>query len=136
MVLEHPPSQIRNTEERAMGICREIRTYSNHHEWVGDFFSLIAVTLLFGTVGISLWYYQEIAAWIGENVVFHGALLAGALAADILLIVAFLAIGSARAGEESESCFGTFQGRRGGASPIDAFRSWLHHMEHVGKKHR
>ena len=119
-----------------MGICRNVRVYSSHHEWVGNLFSLLAVALIFGTVWVSLQYYQQIEAWITENIALHTALLVAALVADVLLILTFLGIGSARAGEEDESCFATFPGRRSGGSPIDAFRSWLHHMENVGKKHR
>lgn len=119
-----------------MGICKQVRTYSSHHEWVGDIFSLMAVVLVFGTIWAGLQFYQEIGAWIAHDPVPHTALLVAALMADVMLILALLAIGSARAGEEDESCFATFPGRRNGGSPIDAFRSWLHHMEHVGKKHR
>lgn len=119
-----------------MGICRQMRVYSSHHEWVGNLFSLLAVVLIFGTVWGSLQYYQQLEAWIHQNVVLNTAILVAALVTDVLLILAFLAIGSSRAEEEDESCFATFKGRRSGGSPISAFRSWLHHMENVGKKHR
>jgi hypothetical protein len=33
-----------------MGICKQVRTCSSHHEWVGDLFSLVAVVLVFGTI--------------------------------------------------------------------------------------
>lgn len=119
-----------------MGVCRQIRTYSSHHEWVGNLFSLFSVVLIFGTVWASLHYYQTLSHWVAENPVVHALLLAAALALDVFLIIAFLAIGSARADEENQGCFTTFKGRRSGGSPIDVFRSWLHHMENVGKKHR
>lgn len=119
-----------------MGVCGSIRSYSRRHEWVGNVFSLLAVVLIFGTVWASLHFYQPLANWIGENIILHAALLGLALVVEVLLVLAFLSIGSTREGEEDESCFATFQGRRNGGSPISAFRNWLHHMEHVGKKHR
>jgi hypothetical protein len=119
-----------------MGICRKVRVYSSHHEWVGNLFSLLAVVLIFGTVWASLRFYRDIAVWTAENMVVHAAIMAGVLALDVLLILAFLSIGSARADAENEKCFSTFKGRRNGGSPLSAVRNWLHHMEHVGKKHR
>jgi len=50
------------------------------------------------------------------------------------VIVALLSIGSSRADEEEERSFASFSGRRG--ESLGVFRSWLHHMENVGKKHR
>jgi hypothetical protein len=121
-----------------MGICRSVRVYSSHHEWVGNVFSLIGVALLFGTVWATLQYYEEISDWLAIDAVVHTSLLVAALVVDVLLIFAMLAIGSTRAGEEDKNCFATFRGRRsgGGGSPIDAIRNWLLHMENVGKKHR
>jgi len=119
-----------------MGICKKVRVYSSHHEWVGNSFSLIAVALLFGTVWATLQYYEDISGWLAIDALVHTSFLVAALAMDVLLILAMLALGSARAGEEDESCFTTFRGRRGGGSPIDAIRNWLLHMENVGKKHR
>jgi hypothetical protein len=94
------------------------------------------VVLIFASIWASLRYYQPLSAWMAENVLLHTALLIGALVADVMLILAFLAIGSSQAGEEDERCFATFRGRRGGGSPLDALRNWVHHMENVGKKHR
>ncbi len=119
-----------------MGICRQVRNYSSHNEWVGNFFSLIAVALIFATVWASLHYYLDLMTWIRDNPLVNSTLLVAGFAVDAFLIMACLSIGSARADEEDESCFATFQGRRSGASPISAFRIWLHHMENVGKKHR
>jgi hypothetical protein len=119
-----------------MGVCRQIQQYSSHHEWVGNLFSLLAVGLIFGTVGLSLQFYADIAVWLDQNLVFHGVLLAGALVLDLVLIMACLAIGSSRADEEDKPCFATFQGRRAGGSPFAVFSAWLQHMENVGKKHR
>jgi len=117
-----------------MGVCRQIRNYSRHHEWVGNLFSLVAVALIFGTVWASLEYYQMVASWLGKNPVLHGSLLAVGIALEVLLVLLLLAIGSSRADEEDEHCFTSFSGRRG--SSLGLFRSWLHHMENVGKKHR
>ena len=117
-----------------MGICRQIRSYSRHHEWVGNLFSLLAVVLLFAVIWASLEYYLAIAAWLARNPVLHGTLLAAAIALAALLLLALLSIGSSRADEEEERCFASFSGRRG--SSLNLFRSWLQHMENVGKKHR
>jgi hypothetical protein len=119
-----------------MGIRRKFRLYASQHEWVGNFFSLLAVFLIFGTVWLSLRFYRDIATWTSENMILHASMMAVALALDVLLILVFLSIGSDRADEEDERSFSTFKGRRSGGSPISAFRSWLHHMENVGKKHR
>jgi len=119
-----------------MGICKRVSTYSSHHEWVGNIFSLIAVALLFGTVWATLQYYEEISQWLAIDALVHTSALVAALVMDVLLIMAMLAVGSARAGEEPENCFATFRGRRGGGSPLDALRNWLLHMENVGRKHR
>jgi chromate transport protein ChrA len=117
-----------------MGICRQIRGYSRRHEWVGNLFSLAAVALIFATVWGSLKYHQLLIAWLSHNPVLNAALLAAAIAFEALLIVLFLAIGSSRADEEEEHCFASFKGRRG--ESLGLFRSWVSHMENVGKKHR
>ncbi len=117
-----------------MGVCKRIKSYSRHHEWVGNVFSLLAVALIFATVWVSLEYYPQAASWLSLNPVLHGAMLAGAIAMEAVLIVMLLAIGSSRADEEEEHCFASFTGRRG--ESLGFFRSWLHHMENVGKKHR
>jgi hypothetical protein len=119
-----------------MGMCRSIRSFSGRHEWVGNAFSLLAVVLVFATIGASLHYYQPLAGWIAQSPVLHAVGVVAVLALDVLLILGLLAVGSARPGEEDERCFGTFRGRRGGGSPLDAVRNWLLHMENVGKKHR
>ncbi len=119
-----------------MGIGRRIRTYSSHHEWVGNIFSFLAVVLIFATVWATLYYYLDLMTWIRSNPLIYTPLLVAGLVVDALLIMVCLSIGSARADEEDERSFATFQGRRSGASPIGAFRIWLHHMENVGRKHR
>ncbi len=117
-----------------MSVCRQIRSYSRHHEWVGNLFSLVAVVLIFATVWATLEYYLAITSWLSHNPVINGAILAAAIALEILVIVALLSIGSSRADEVEERCFASFTGRRG--ESLSLFRSWLHHMENVGKKHR
>ena len=56
-----------------MGVCRQIKNYSRHHEWVGNLFSLIAVALIFATVWATLEYYLAVASWLSGNPVLHGA---------------------------------------------------------------
>lgn len=119
-----------------MGICRQIRSYSSHHEWVGNLFSLMAVVLIFATVWASLHFYIDLMYWLRADPILNSVLLVAGFSLDAFLIMACLSIGSAQAGEADEPCFGTFQGRRSGATPISAMRIWLHHMENVGKKHR
>lgn len=119
-----------------MTVCREIKTFSRTHERIADFFSLLAVVLLFGSIWAFLAYYAPIMAWLYTNPPLHGAILVAALAVDVLLILGLLAIGSARFGGDDERCFGTFRGRRSSASPVGVFGIWVRHMENVGKRHR
>ncbi len=119
-----------------MGFCRRVRTFSMHHEWVGNLFSLLAVVLLFATIWVSLQYYREIGSWISARPLVNAMLLGLGLIVEGLLFLGLLALGSARPGDEDERCFATFPGRRNGPSPLDPFRHWLRHIENVGKKHR
>jgi hypothetical protein len=120
-----------------MSVCKEIKTFSRAHERIADFFSLLAVALLFGSIWATLTYYRDVADWLRHDPLLHGALLVGALVINVLLILGFLAVGSSRFGADEERCFGTFRGRRHyNGSPIGLFRTWINHMESVGKKHR
>ncbi len=120
-----------------MSICTNIKGYTRHHERLADFFSLLAVSLLFGTIYVGVAYNSLILNWISSNVILYTPLAVGAMILDIFLIFLFLNIGSARFAEEDEGCFHTFKGRRGGSGSVGMmFNSWLRHMEHVGKKHR
>mgnify|MGYP001812253226 CR=1 FL=1 len=120
-----------------MTVCKEINTFSRTHERIADFFSLLAVALLFASVWATVAFYQEVANWLRHDMLLHGVLLIGAFVVDVLLILGFLAIGSSRFGAEDERCFGTFRGRRNyNGSPVRWFNAWVSHMENVGKKHR
>lgn len=119
-----------------MTICKDIQGFSRRHERIADFFSLLAVTGLFGLVWASLTYYEPVMQWVRAHLLLHGALLIAGLVGSVALIMGLLAVGSSRFGEENERCFGTFAGRRSGVSPISAFRNWVQHMENVGKRHR
>jgi hypothetical protein len=120
-----------------MAVCKDIKTFSRSHERIADFFSLLAVVLLFATVWATLQYHREVLAWLQQDLLLNSVLLVGALILDVFLILALLAIGSARFGEQDERCFGTFRGRRHhSGSPIGIFGAWIRHMENVGKKHR
>jgi hypothetical protein len=119
-----------------MTVCREIKRFSRAHERIADAFSLLAVALLFATVWAVLLYHQQVLAWIGSNAPLHTPLAVLVLLAVAFLILALLAVGSARFGEENERCFGTFPGRRGHRSKTGLFGTWIAHMENLGKKHR
>lgn len=120
-----------------MTVCKEIKSFSRAHEHIADVFSVLALVLLFATVWAVLEYHQILLEWWYHSMVLNTAILVAALVLDVFLVLGFLAIGSARFGDDDERCFGTFRGRRsGGGKPFSAFRAWLHHMENVGKKHR
>lgn len=120
-----------------MTVCKEIKTFSRAHERISDFFSLLAVALLFATVWATLQYHQMVLDWLRQDALLNGAIMIAVLVLDVFLILGFLAIGSARFGDDNEKCFGTFRGRRHHTgSPVGIFNAWLHHMENVGKKHR
>jgi hypothetical protein len=119
-----------------MTVCKEIKSFSRSHERIADYFSLLAVALLFASIWATLRFHPVVIDWLQQNVVLHGLILVATLAAVAFLILGFLAIGSARFGDDSERCFGTFRGRWRGGSPLAVFHVWLNHMESVGKKHR
>ena len=118
-----------------MSVCDNIKGVTQRHEWVADLFSILAVVLLFASIWAVLEYDGVILGWMKENVLLHTPLLVGAAALDVLMIFGLLCVGSTRC--EEGGCFRTFRGRRHGAGSIGkVFNSWLHHMEHVGRKHR
>lgn len=120
-----------------MSVCKNLKGYARHHERVADFFSLLAVALFFGTLLLGATYYNPITSWIKQDILLHAPTLILLLLVDIFLIFLFLNVGSARFTSEEEGCFQTFRGRRAGSGSIGMmFNSWLHHIEHVGKKHR
>jgi hypothetical protein len=119
-----------------MALCNDLKSFSRRHEHVADFFSLLAVGVLFASIWASLEYYEVVMRWVTAHLLLHGAVLIAGLLGTVALILALLAAGSARFGEDNERCFGTFQGRRSGGSPISALRNWLLHIENVGKRHR
>lgn len=118
-----------------MSVCTNIKNYSRRHEWIADVFSVLAVVVLFATIWVVLEYYSVIFSWMTENMFLHFPLVIAAIGLDVFVIFGFLCIGSTRC--ENDGCFRTFRGRRHGAGSMGkAFKSWLHHMEHVGKRHR
>ena len=119
-----------------MPVCNDIKKFSRAHETIADLFSLLAVALLFASVWATLQYHQPVLHWLSEDLVLRGPILAVGLAANAFAILALLAVGSARVGAEDERCFGTFRGRRTQHGAKGAVRSWVEHMENVGKKHR
>lgn len=119
-----------------MTVCKDIKTFSRTHERIADLFSVLAVVLLFATVWTVLEYHQAVLEWWRHSLLVNSVIMIAGLVLVVFLILGFLAIGSARFGEEDEKCFGTFPGRRNSGEAGSAFRAWLHHMENVGKKHR
>lgn len=121
-----------------MAVCSNIRSYMREHERVADFFSLLAVALLFSTIWFAIEFQTQIMEWAKANIIVHGSGVILALVVDVFLIIMFLNLGSARfSDEEDDSCFRTFRGRRhGGPSITTAFGNWIDHIEHVNKKHR
>jgi len=124
-------------EDYAMTVCKEIKNFSRAHEHMADLFSVLALVLLFTTVWAVLEYHQVLLEWWRHSVALNTVILVAALVLDVFLVLGFLAVGSARFGDDDERCFGTFRGQRGTLrKPFGAFRAWLHHMENVGKRHR
>lgn len=120
-----------------MAVCKNIKSYTRRHAWLADLFSILAAALLFGTLYLGVAYYSPILNWILHDAMLYIPLAMGAIMLDIFLIFFFLNIGAARFADEDEGCFHTFKGRRAGSGSVGMmFNSWLHHMEHVGKKHR
>ena len=120
-----------------MSVCKNIKGYARRHERLADLFSLLALTLFIGTLYLGVAYHSEILNWISLDIVLYAPVTLGVMLLYIFLIFLFLNIGSARYAEADEGCFHTFKGRRAGSGSIGMmFNSWLHHMEHVGKKHR
>jgi len=120
-----------------MTVCKDIKSFSRAHEHIADLFSVLALVLLFATVWAVLEYHQVLLEWWSRSVVSNSAILIAALVLDVFMILGFLAVGSARFGDDGEKCFGTFRGRRNHQkNPFGVFSAWLHHMENVSKKHR
>ena len=122
-----------------MSVCARLKSYSKTHERIADFFSLLSVAMLFGTIWFVMQYYTHIVSWVMRDMILHLPLTFGALVLDVFFIFLFLNIGSSRFTEEGEEdgCFQTFRGRRtGSGSMFAAVTSWIQHMEHVSKKHR
>ncbi len=120
-----------------MTVCTQLKRYARRHERTADFFSLLAVLLLFGSLYLGTVYYSSLLTWMKSDPLLHLPALIILLLLDLFLIFLFLNIGSARYGEEGEGCFHTFPGRRTGSGSVGLmFNSWLHHIEQVGRKHR
>jgi hypothetical protein len=120
-----------------MSVCKDLKGYARRHERMADFFSLLAVLLLFATLYLVTAYYSPVVSWMKTDAILHVPAVIALLLLDVFFIFLFLNLGSARYGEEGEGCFHTFRGRRAGSGSIGMmFSSWLHHMEQVGRKHR
>lgn len=121
-----------------MSVCTKLKGYSRNNERIADFFSLMSVAMLFGTVWIVMQYYSLVASWVLSGGVLYLPLVFAAVLLDVFCIFLFLDFGSSRLTEEGEEdrCFQTFRGRRTGSGSILAVVStWVNHMEHVNKQH-
>jgi hypothetical protein len=120
-----------------MSVCKNLKGYARRHEWMADFFSLIAVLLLFASLYLGAVYYTPLLSWMKTDAILHVPVVVAGLLFDVFLIFLCLNIGSARYDEADEGCFHTFRGRRAGSGSVGTmFNSWLHHIEQVGRKHR
>jgi len=119
-----------------MTVCKDVKAFSRTHERIADFFSFLSVAVLFASIWALTQYYQAISVWLLHDVLIRGAILIAVVVLDVMLIVALLAVGSARFSQDDDRCFGTFAGRRNHTGTSGLFSSWLSHMENVGKKHR
>jgi hypothetical protein len=119
-----------------MAVCNDLKEFSRTHEGIADFFSLLAVVLLFASIWGTLEYYQPVLHWVSGNLLVRTPMLMVALALNAFAILGLLAVGSARYGNDDERCFGTFLGRRGQHTARGPLSTWIRHMENVGKKHR
>jgi hypothetical protein len=118
-----------------MSVCKDLKSFSRTHELIADLFSLLAVTLLLASIWVTLEYHQPVLSWVEGNYLVRMPMLLFALALNGLSVLALLAVGSSRFGDD-ERCFGTFAGRRTRHGATGVFNGWLQHMENVGKKHR
>ncbi|MCG6940309.1 MAG: hypothetical protein LJE69_03550 [Thiohalocapsa sp.] len=119
-----------------MSICKDLKRFTRTHETIADLFSLLGAGLLFGSVWATLAYHQLVMQWLAGDYLLRVPLLMLALALNAFGILALLAAGSSRFGEDDEHCFGTFPGRRTRHGATGVISGWVQHMENVGKKHR
>jgi hypothetical protein len=118
-----------------MSVCDNIKIVTRRHEWVADLFSVLAVALLFASIWAVLEYNAVLLDWMRQRALLHTPVVVGAGVLDVFVIFGLLCVGATHC--EGEGCFRTFRGRRHGAGSLGkVFSSWLHHMEHVGRKHR
>jgi hypothetical protein len=118
-----------------MSICKDLKRFTRANETVADLFSLLAAGLLFASVWITLEYHQPVLNWLDGDYLVRMPLLLLALGLNGFTILALLAVGSSRFGD-NERCFGTFAGRRTRHGDTGVLNGWVRHMENVGKKHR
>jgi hypothetical protein len=120
-----------------MSVCKNLKGYVRTHEHMADFFSLLAIALLFASLYLATVYYSPVLSWMKQDAIVHVPAIVSLLLIDVFLIFLFLNIGAARFGEADEGCFHTFRGRRAGSGSVGMMlNSWLHHIEQVGRKHR
>ena len=120
-----------------MSVCSAVKAYTRRHEWLADLLSMLALVVLFGSIWVLIDYHDVMLEWIQGNIAVRMPLLIVGMGLDVALIFGLLCAGSQRCPEGSDDCFRTFRGRRhGGHSLYTAFTNWIHHIEHVGKRHR
>lgn len=118
-----------------MGICRDMQRFTRANETIADLFSLLAVALLFASIWATLEYHALVTHWLAADYLLRTPLLLVGLALNGFSILALLAAGSSRFGNE-ERCFATFPGRRTRHGNRGVVSAWVQHIENVGKKHR
>jgi len=115
-----------------------IQAITRSNERYADFFSLMAVSLLFLSLWLSMEYYTALINWMQQSPLTHFPAIIAVIILDVSLMLLFLSIGTQRTDNQHQHTFRTFKGRRHGAGSVSAvFGSWLNHMEkHNSKKHR
>jgi hypothetical protein len=119
-----------------MSFCKDLKRFTRSNETVADLFSLLAAGLLFASVWATLEYHQVVLHWLAGDYLMRMPMLLFALALNGFSILALLAVGSSRFGDDAERCFGTFAGRRTRHGATGIVSGVVQHVEHVGRKHR
>lgn len=120
-----------------MSVCRNIKGFTRKHEWLADLFALLAVAILFGSLYTTLAYHSPIVNWLFQDFFIRAPILLGTLLLEVALIFFLLNISTVTYTDDDPGCFHTFRGRNSGSGSLGKmFNGVLHHIEHLGRKHR
>lgn len=109
--------------------CNLLRRYCLQKEWAANGVALVGTGILLATIGALITLQAPLLAWVHENLLFNGLLLAVGLLLDTLLIFGCLCLAF---GEDSkEHHRGAYRGRRTPLYPH--MHRWI---GHVGKNPR